>query len=206
MIEQIVLVRHGETVHNAAGVAQGWQDSDLSEAGLRQVRRLAARMPQFGVNAIFSSPLSRALKTAEALRDETGLEICVLDDLREMNYGAWEGKRFLEVRHDDFERYKQWIEDPAAPCPAGESHVDLLRRMQCAFRSIESSANGRPLRPVVVTHGTAIRVGTTGLLGWPLANARNLAMDNASISVFAWRHDRYVLKAWNDTSHLENPE
>ena len=204
MIDQLVLVRHGETVHNAAGIAQGWNDSALSERGAGQVLRLAQRIARMKPAALFSSPLSRALATAQPIAEATGLEIHTLDELREMSYGGWEGKSFLDVRRDDDATYRRWIDDPDVPCPGGESHNALRERMQRAFAAIEASANGQPLRVVVVSHGTAIRVAATALLGVPVMTSRYFAQDNASINVFVRRGERLVMKLWNDTSHCES--
>ena len=215
MIEQLILVRHGETVHNVAGIAQGWNDSALSARGEEQVRRLAERLVPLGVDALFSSPLERAMSTAHAIAGMTGLEIGVLEELREMSYGGWEGRSFLEVRHEDDEIYRRWIVDADAPCPRGESHNDVRQRLERAFANIGVSqeqlrhtggSNGGGLangarRVVVVTHGTAIRVAATALLELPVMASRHFAQDNASMNVFAWRGDRYVLKLWNDTTH-----
>lgn len=196
MSEQLILVRHGETLHNVAGIAQGSQDSELSERGRTQVQRLAQRIRSYAPDAIFSSPLGRALTTAEWIADATGLPITVLDDLREMNYGAWEGKSFLEVRSSDPESYRRWMGEPDFPSPEGESHAHVLARMKRAFAVVSAAK-----RPVVVAHATAIRIGATALLNAPISMAYNLAQDNASINVFIWRADRCVLKVWNDTTH-----
>jgi len=203
MIDQLVLVRHGETVHNAAGIAQGWQDSALSERGAGQVLRLAERIARLKPTALFSSPLSRALATAQPIAEATGLEIKTLDELREMNYGGWEGKSFLDVRRDDAGIYRRWVDDPDCPCPGGESHNELRARMENAFHAIEASANGQPLRAVVVSHGTAIRVAATALLGVPTMTSRSFAQDNAALNVFVRRGGRLVMKLWNDTTHCE---
>lgn len=194
--QQLILVRHGETLHNAAGIAQGWQDSELSDRGRSQVQKLAKRLVSYGVDALYSSPLNRARATAQAISDEIGLPITILDDLREMNYGAWEGKNFLEVRTNDEAIFKRWIAEDDFPCPEGESHQDVLARMKRAFEAVSTGACS-----VVVTHGTAIRVGATSLLNVPLGTVRHLAQDNASINVFIRRGERFILKLWNDTSH-----
>ena len=83
MSEQIILVRHGETLHNVAGIAQGWADSELSDRGREQVRRLGERLRRHKCDALFASPLGLALTTATAIHDILGLEINVLEDLRE---------------------------------------------------------------------------------------------------------------------------
>ena len=198
MIERLVLVRHGETLHNVAGIAQGWQDSELSERGREQVASIARRLHAIGCDALFSSTLNRAMASAQAISDLTGLPIQPLDDLREMNYGTWEGKSFLDVRKTDEAEYLRWIAEVDYPCPEGESHAHVLERMKRAFDHVRASD---AKRPVVVSHGTAIRIAATGLLNAPLEMSRHLAQDNAALNLFVWRGDRCVLKVWNDTSH-----
>ena len=203
MIEQLILVRHGETEENAAGIAQGWHHGTLSDLGKQQVLRLAERVARMKPNALFSSPLGRALATAQAIADATGLEIRTLDTLREVCLGSWEGRSYLEIRRDDAENYRRWRDDPDSACPGGESHNDVLHRMEQAFETIASSADGQAMRAVVVTHGAAIRLGATALLGAPVTLARHLAQDNAAINIFDRRSDRYVLRLWNDTTHCQ---
>lgn len=200
MSEELFLVRHGETVHNVSGIAQGWSDSALSERGNAQVAALAARVARLAPDAIFSSPLERAMSTARPIAAATGLEIIPLDDLREMNFGRWEGQSFRDIRANDAEAARRWIEDPDVPCPGGESHNDVRARMARALAATIGSA-----RPVIVTHGTALRIGATVLLDAPIAVARHLAQDNASISAFVRRGERMVMKLWNDTSHCVEP-
>jgi broad specificity phosphatase PhoE len=198
VIERLVLVRHGETLHNVAGIAQGWQDSELSERGHAQVASIARRLHTLGCDALFSSTLNRARTSAQAISDLTGIPIQPLDDLREMNYGAWEGKSFLEVRKTDEDAYQRWNKESDFPCPEGESHAHVLERMKRAFDVVRASS---AKRPVIVSHGTAIRIFATALLGAPLDIARNLAQDNAAMNLFVWRGERCVMKLWNDTNH-----
>ena len=196
-MRQLMLVRHGETLHNVAGIAQGWNDSELSERGRAQVQRLAERVASYAPTALYSSPLGRALSTAQAIASVTGLEVRTLDELREMNYGGWEGRSFLDVRREELETYERWIADPDCPCPEGESHNDVRRRIEAALSKVNSE------RPILVTHGTAIRIGATAILSAPIGLSRHLAQDNAALNLFVWRADRWVLKVWNDTSHCE---
>ena len=197
MSRQLILVRHGQTVHNVAGIAQGWNDSELSAVGREQVQRLANRLARMEPTALYSSTLGRALSTAEAIAGVTQLPIVALDDLREMSYGGWEGKSFLDVRREDEAAYQRWINDGEAACPDGESHAGVRRRLERALASIDSE------RAVIVTHGTAIRITATALLNVPVMTARHFAQDNAALNVFVWRADRWVLKIWNDATHCE---
>src|SRR5689334_23413815 len=159
----MILVRHGETTHNASGIAQGWGDSALSERGNAQVRALAERVALLKPDALFSSPLERAMSTARPIAAAPGLEIVTLDDLREMNFGRWEGQTFSDIRENDAEAARRWMDDPDAACPGGESHNDVRARMARAF-----AATGGSARPVIVTHGTALRIGATVLLSSPI--------------------------------------
>ncbi len=192
----MILVRHGETLHNVAGVTQGWSDSELSDRGREQVARVAERLNRIGADALFSSPLQRALTTAQKIAESTGLQIRMLDDLREMNYGRWEGQKFLDVRKTDEENYQRWISDDEFACPDGESHSQVRARIT---RALDAAKDFR--RAILVTHGTAIRVAATVLLGLPLSAARNFAQDNAAVNIFSRRRDHWVLKLWNETAN-----
>jgi ribonuclease H / adenosylcobalamin/alpha-ribazole phosphatase len=201
VIDRLFLVRHGETVDNARGITQGWNDSELSDTGRRQVQALARRIETLAPTAIFTSSLPRAVATAEAIAAQTGLGITPLDDLREINCGRWEGLSFLDVRQNEPDLYQRWIADPAVACPGGESHLDLARRLERALEAIRGLDEDRS-RPVVVSHGMAIRVAATVLLGFALEAYRNFAQSNAALNVFAWRGERFILTLWNDTAHL----
>lgn len=198
MIERLILVRHGETTHNSQGITQGWSDSGLSERGAGQVDGVARRLVVFSPTAVFCSTLPRAIATAEKIASRIGLTVRQLPDLREMNCGRWEGVPYMNVRRDEADFYKRWAEDPRLPCPDGESYFDVMERMQRAFSEIEAA---REPVPVVVSHGTAIRIAATSLLSLPLESARSFAQDNAAINVFERRAGRYVLQCWNDTTH-----
>jgi broad specificity phosphatase PhoE len=198
VIEQLILVRHGETEHNVAGIVQGWSDSELSERGRRQVVRLAERLKTFEADVIFSSPLQRAMTTAQHIAGTTGLEVRTLDGLREMNYGRWEGQSFLDIRKTDESIYRRWIADSSFACPEGESHDDVLARIRGALDSLNGAK-----RPIVVAHGTAIRIAATALLDLPLSASRSFAQDNTAVNVFLRRGGRWVMKLWNDTTHCE---
>jgi len=204
MFKKLIIARHGETLDNARGVAQGWSDSDLSDLGREQARSLGRRLATFDLTRIYCSTLSRARKTAEIVAEETRLEVVALDDLREINCGDWEGVSFEEVRRNDPVAFRAWLDDPTAPCPGGESFADVGVRVRRALKTIarmEDEAGVTQPLPLVVSHGLAIRIMASGLLGIPLGISRNLLQDNAAINIFEKRFDSFVLRTWNDTSH-----
>lgn len=200
MTTGLILVRHGETIDNVNGVAQGWSDSPLTDLGRGQVTRLARRLKDFQPSSIWSSTLPRALTTAEAIADQIGHEVRTLDDLREMNCGRWEGQSFHNVRANDRALYEEWKSDPSVACPDGESFYDVAERMRKAVeRILEEDESGD--RPVIVSHGTAIRLVTCRLIGFPIGISRRLRQYNAAINVLDRRGDDYFLRVWNDSTH-----
>jgi len=201
MIETILLVRHGETLDNIRGVAQGWSDSALSDLGLQQVRRLAGRVRDLAPSALYCSNLPRAISSANELAAVTGLEPRVLEDLRELNCGDWEGSTFVDVQKQEPDFFQRWSRDMDLAVPGGESFADLEIRMKRALDQIQKEQGEHRGTVAVVSHGLAIRVAATILLKVPLPTARSFAQDNAALNIFHWRMDRYVLKVWNDTTH-----
>lgn len=206
MIKRLIAVRHGETVDNARGIAQGWGDSELSETGIEQAQKLARRLRDGETTSIYCSTLARARKTAEIIATETNHDVTELDDLRELNCGEWEGVEFEHVRRSDPERFRAWISDPEVSCPGGESFSQLDTRMKRALARIESDVkeSGSDAIPLIVSHGLAIRILASGLLDFPLRLAINLLQDNAAINVFERRSDRFLLRTWNDTNHYHS--
>lgn len=201
-MKRLILVRHGETVDNARGVAQGWSDSELSEIGKKQVEAMARRISRFGATSLYSSTLDRARATADAIARATSLQPVFLDDLREMNCGEWEGQSFELVRKNDPDFHHRWARDPHLACPNGESFHDVLLRIRVALAQISEREDNGGI-PVIVSHGTALRIIATELLNLPLHTARSFAQDNTAINVFERRPERWILKIWNDATHCE---
>ena len=136
----LLLVRHGETDWNAEGRLQGHTDRPLNDHGRRQAKALAERLAGEGADAIYASDLSRAKETAEILGTRLGLPVVIDADLREKNWGNWEGLTGDERIHVEFE---------------GESTQDHRDRV---LRAVERIAERHPgQRVVVVTHGGSLR-------------------------------------------------
>jgi 2,3-bisphosphoglycerate-dependent phosphoglycerate mutase len=139
-VTTLLLVRHGETDWNAAGRLQGHTDRPLNDYGRRQALELAQRLAGEGADAIYASDLVRAQATAEIIGLELGLPVVLDPDLREKNWGTWEGLTGDERVHVEF---------------AGESTEDHRDRVLRAVRRI---ARRHPdQRVVVVTHGGSLR-------------------------------------------------
>jgi broad specificity phosphatase PhoE len=136
----LLLVRHGETDWNAAGRLQGHTDRPLNDYGRMQARRLAEQLHGDGIAAIYASDLVRARETAEILGERLGLPVVLDADLREKNWGTWEGLTPDERLNVEFE---------------GETTEEHRERVLRAVRRIAERHPGR--RVVVVTHGGSLR-------------------------------------------------
>lgn len=136
----LLLVRHGETDWNAEGRLQGHTDRPLNETGRRQARELAERLSGERIDAIYASDLSRAKETAEIVGEHLGLTVVIDSDLREKNWGSWEGLTGDERVHVEFE---------------GESTEEHRARIVGAVKRIAERHPGQ--RIVVVTHGGSLR-------------------------------------------------
>lgn len=153
---RVVLVRHAETVQETAGVVYGALDVDLSPAGAAHARRLAGAVAALDPVAVYTSPRRRAVDTAAALAAASGSRAEVLDGLHELDFGAFEGCRYDDLRVEFPDLYEQWMTEPTeVRFPGGECFADLRDRAVDALRSV-LSAHG-DATSVLVTHGGVVR-------------------------------------------------
>jgi probable phosphoglycerate mutase len=155
-----VLWRHGQTAWNAEHRFQGHSDVPLNPAGHEQARRTARFIAALHPRAIYSSDLVRAVETAEHLARLTGLPVQLEKDLRERGGGSWEGLTDAEIRTQYPAEYAAWVP------PDGESVTTVADRAAAAFQRIADSLDSGSLA-VLVSHGAAISLGMSRLLGLP---------------------------------------
>jgi broad specificity phosphatase PhoE len=155
-VTTLLLVRHGETDWNADGRLQGHTDRPLTDFGRRQARQLAEELSEQELEAIYSSDLARARETAEVVGERLELPVVLDPDLREKNWGTWEGLTAVERDRVEF---------------AGESTQEHQERILGALRRIAARHPGG--RVLVVTHGGSMRRVQTTALGWALPVVEN---------------------------------
>jgi broad specificity phosphatase PhoE len=170
-VTTLLLVRHGETDWNAEGRLQGQTDRPLSGYGRRQARQLAEELEGEQLEAIYSSDLARARETAEIVGERLGLPVELDPDLREKDWGTWEGLTAVERDRTEF---------------AGESTEAHQERMLRALERISELHPGTG-RVLVVTHGGSMRRVQTAALGMALPVVENCgrwlcACENGSFS------------------------
>ena len=148
--EAVYLARHGQTEWNVAGRRQGRLDSPLTPLGLRQAHRNADLLSSHQIDAIFTSPLGRARRTAEIVGETLGLPAQVLDELAEVAHGAWSGLTSAEIDAGwPGQRAAREQDKYAFRFPDGESYADADVR---AGRALAEVARSGVRRPLLVSH------------------------------------------------------
>lgn len=199
---RIFLVRHGETIWNANGRFQGHTDVPLSENGIAQANKLALRLKKEKIHAFYSSDLSRAKETAEILAQQHQLPVKYLPDLREINFGQWEGLTYKEISDNYGDITEQWWSNPlATQIPEGESLQEVANRCSRAIHDIVVKHSGETV--VIAVHGGIIRVLISLALGIDLNNYWKLRADNVALSILEYHTpDKAILELYNDICHL----
>lgn len=198
----LILVRHGETQHNAEGRVLGRGGPGLNQRGRNQAAAAARALSSKTVAAIYSSPLPRALETAERISLELGLPVQTEESLAEIDAGKLEGLTSEEMRAQYPELMAMWGRDPGSvQMPDGESLGQLQERVW----QVAQTLLGRHLEDsvVVVSHNFPIETLVCRVLELPLAGIRRMRVDLGSLSTVDMREDRRRLVHLNDICHLE---
>jgi glucosyl-3-phosphoglycerate phosphatase len=186
-----VLWRHGQTTWNVEHRYQGQTDISLDETGVAQARHAARHLAALRPDAIFSSDLVRAQRTAAPLSELTGLPVTLDKDLRERFGGDWEGLSDREIR----ERYP--AERATWSPPNGEQAPVVADRVAAAYTRI-ADALGEGQLAVAVGHGAALRLGMERILGIPVDDLPTLgSLVNCSWSVLEYRNAHWRLNEYN---------
>jgi len=205
---KLILVRHGETHWNEAGLVQGGDsDIELNDTGLEQARKLAAFLESEPITAILSSPLQRAIATAEVIANHHQLPVEIDQGLRELKVGDLEGMSVSNLR-TTFSRFLlQWWQDgEAMKLPNGESLVELQQR---AWKVIESLLERHKTSPehsegttvVVVSHYFVTLAIILKGLDLPLDFFTKFKLDLGGVSILEFRDYGARLLAFNNTSY-----
>lgn len=206
---QVYLVRHGETVWNAARRIQGQSDSALTDKGEQQARQVGERVKMLGITHVIASDLGRTRHTAEIIAAACGCSVTLDPRLRELNMGCLE-QRPLDGLTPEEESWRKALVDgtEAGRIPGGESMTELAARMQQALNAcLELPAGSRPL---LVSHGMALGALVSTILGLPAHAERRLRLRNCSISRVDYQQSAWLASGWivetaGDVSHLDAP-
>lgn len=162
-MRKLIFIRHGET--QMAGKFCGHSNPDLNTAGELQAAHVAEEIANFGVLRIFSSDLLRAVRTAAIIGERIGVPVELRDDLREINFGLWEGLGWREIEDRFPQEANRWMNEfPSYSAPQAEAYADFTARVDAAIQPLLCEA--ATVTTALVTHRGVIRYALTRFFGF----------------------------------------
>ncbi len=208
MAIKLILIRHGESDGNVQRKFSGFQDVDLTKKGIWQAERLAYRLKRVPVDTVYCSDLKRARHTAEIIFGDREKDIVVSPNLREINFGIWEGMTFEEIKLREGAKFTSWMENPDEKTiiPQGESLAILSERVMTEVnRILQSHKNEEEDKTIaIVCHGGAIRIILCNVLNLELKNLWYIKQKSTALNIIDYYDNRGFISLLNDTSHLED--
>ncbi len=198
----IYLVRHGQTAWNKEEIFRGRTDIPLDEVGLKQGELVGEYFKGKEIHGIYSSTLSRAWETARKIAQFHNLKVQPVEGILDMSFGSWEGHPHQEVRENDKETYRQWVEEPhLVKLPGGESLDDVRARAMAALEEGIRKNPGKTL--VFVSHRVICKVLICAILGLDNSHFWQITQDTTAINLIQYRKGKYILSLMNETCHLK---
>lgn len=199
MSGKIYIIRHGITSDNKKKSLQGQRDTHLNGQGLIQAERMAEYFTELPLDVIYSSPMHRAMETAAPLARIKGLKINALDDLKEVNFGAWEGVEMSKLGELYPEQMRNFIAAPSKWTAEGaETFAAAQARAWAAFKNtLRKEGNGRNI--AFVTHGGITRLLMGKFLEMDLDKIWKISVYNTSITTILEWDGHLVLEELNRT-------
>ncbi len=201
---RIIVVRHGQTAWNEGEGERfrGRAEVELDDKGIRQTRATAARLAQWEVAAIYSSPLKRALSTANILAEPLRLQVQPMEGLIDIDYGRWQGLSLKEAAEDDSKLYELWLKSPhLVTFPQGESLEQVQKRVVSAVESLVPQHPGQSI--VLVSHKVVCKVLFCSLLGLDTSHFWQLQQDPCAINLVEADENTVAIASLNDNCHLK---
>ena len=198
---RIVIVRHGRTEWNRVERFRGRADIALDDVGIKQAEAAAERIKEWPISAIYSSPLRRALTTADIMAGPLGLEVQEMSDIIDVDFGEWQGLSTEDVVAKDGRLYAQWIKNPDnVKFPGGEGFNEVRQR---ASKAVGDLIQQHPKESVVlVSHKVICQVLVLSLLGLDNSHFWQITQDVCAMNLFEVRGGIPSALFINDTCHL----
>jgi len=197
---ELILARHGETVWNVEKIYRGRTDVNLDEVGIKQAELLGKYLSGWELEAIYSSPLRRAMDTANIIARYQKVGVHIAKGLIDFDYGEWQSLPEQEARRLYPTLHNEWHNNPhKVKMPGGESLEDVGRRAIEVVNDVLSKCKGNV---VLVSHRVVNKVLICSLLGLDNSYFWNIKQDVGGITIFNYADGRFVLTRHNDTSHL----
>jgi 2,3-bisphosphoglycerate-dependent phosphoglycerate mutase len=204
-VTRVIAVRHGQTAWNVQTRIQGHTDIGLDATGRRQAQALGAALSGAGLDAIYASDMARALETAQAVADRTGLAVTADAGLRERGFGIFEGLTHAAVAERWPELALRWRRrDPAFGPQGGEALADFYARAVACAGRIAARHPGQTI--ALVAHGGVLDCLYRAATRAALQSPRTWQLGNASINRLLYSAGGFTLVGWNDAMHLDEME
>jgi alpha-ribazole phosphatase len=193
MVTTLYLIRHGATEGQEEKRYKGSIDVPLSEKGTEQIKKasefICAVLGRSALSAVYTSPLSRAFRSAEILATPFGLQPSVVADLRERHFGIWEGMTLNEISERYPDEFRAWAGNPLEHSPTGgESTLQVRDRLIPAYEEIIARHPGESI--AIAGHGGVNRIVLCHILGIPLEHIFRVEQDNAAVNIVNF-YDKY---------------
>lgn len=205
MKTRFYLIRHGETEWNSRGIYQGLTDIPLSEEGEKQALCLGKRFENTSIklDAVYSSPLQRAIKTAESIANAKGLSVVPEQHFKEINFGEWEGHNVKQLTEKYGKSYTDFYERPFSHTFPGEGSFTLVKERSVeGFYQLLEKHKGQSV--AIVSHGGVLRVLIMALMDMDETFYKKMWLSNTSITTIdVSENGKMVLLTLNDFAHLE---
>ena len=199
---KIFLIRHGETQWNNEGLFQGQIDIPLNDVGISQALATARTSLQWGLTALYSSPLKRTMQVSRQISSMTGVPIKQDSGFMELNLGSLEGITGNDMRRSWPEVWNQWRLDPSlVSMPKGESLINLSDRSWKSFENIQQTHTDYD-QFAIVSHNFAIRCICAKILKMPLSNFHSMTLSLSSITTVELFRNSWRILRYNSVSHL----
>jgi probable phosphomutase (TIGR03848 family) len=193
------LIRHGDTDYLNRTLIGRRPEVHLNAQGRAQAEHLAVRLAHLSIDAIYSSPLERACETATPLANRLGIEIGILKNLNEVDFGEWTGRDFRELAHDP--RWQQFnLVRSCSRIPGGELIIEVQHRTVCELERLHARHPHGSI--AVVSHGDIIRAAIAYFAAIPFDLFLRISIMPASISVIAINSYGPEVLRINDTGDL----
>ena len=200
---EIILVRHCETDWNKENRCQGISDLSLNQAGLKQAENLRSYFNNLDIDLIFSSTLKRAIETANVINSDKNIPIELIDELREMDQGDFEGIPFHTLREKYPVELNEWRKNPEKfRIPNGETLGEVKNRMIKFMKNIvETHREDKTI--IIVSHNLALSSFLCSISEKNLVNFTEFTVESGSISIIDYSNKIFSLKTMDYTKHLE---
>ena len=201
-MKKLYLVRHGESEWNKLKKIQGQQDVSLTNKGIEQAKITGKRLMKEKIQKIYSSDLKRAYDSAKIIGEILNVEVIPLKELREINFGIWEGLTEDIVKSKFNKEHEKWLKEPEKLKNEGAETIKELQER--VMKGVNKIINQEKVDNIlIVSHSAALKTIILGLLGMDLSYFKNLSLKNLSLSIIEFRQYNRVLTLLNDTNHLD---